>query len=140
MENNIFELIRAVEQYNNEQIIRFTRTFPHNIGISQILVLSKLARKGPQMQSKLANELGYTPGAMTNIADKLLKEECAQREYDLEDRRIVMLAITEKGKRVLQEAIELGNKLGQEIFSVLTKEEIEQYLAIQKKLLQQFEK
>lgn len=136
--NNIFKLIRAVELFTNESIIRWNKSFQHNIGISPILVLSELKPKGPQKQSTLAKELEYTPGAMTNIANRLIKEGYAERKYSEEDRRIVLLAITEQGIAILNEAQAKGQELRKDLFDVLSEEEINQFLAIHEKLLKNF--
>ncbi|MEC1524587.1 MarR family transcriptional regulator [Neobacillus niacini] len=133
--NNIFELIRTVELFTNESIIRWTKAFKYKIGISPILVLSVLKQNGAQKQTTLANELGYTPGAMTNIANRLISQGFAKREFNEEDRRIVLLEITEEGKNVLKEAQRVGKELRKELFQQLSEEEIEQFLAIHKKLV-----
>lgn len=137
--DNIFKLIRTVELFTNESIIRWNKAFKHNIGISPILVLSELKQKGPQKQSMLAKELEYTPGAMTNIANRLIKEDYAERHYNKTDRRIVLLAITDKGTAILREAQEKGQELRSQLFDVLNEEEINQFLAIHEKLLKNFE-
>lgn len=137
---NFFKLIRTAELFSNESILRWTRAFKHNIGISPILVLSELKQKGAQKQSELANELGYTPGAMTNIANRLIKDGYADRQYDQADRRIIRLVITDTGKELLDEAQQKGQELREELFSVLSEEEIQQFLAIHEKLLKKFEK
>lgn len=134
-EANIFKLIRTVELFTNESIVKWTKAFQPNVGISSILVLAELRTKGMQKQSTLSNELGYTPGAMTNIANKLIKEGYAERKYNEDDRRMVLLAITEKGLSILKEAQQTGQELRQELFEVLSKEEIAQFLAIHEKLL-----
>ena len=138
--DDIFQLIRTVELFTNESIIRWTKAFKYNIGISPILVLSELNQKGPQKQSELANQLGYTPGAMTNIANRLIKDDYAARIYDEADRRIIRLSITEAGKEILGEAQQKGQELRKELFSVLTEEERNQFLIIHEKLLKNFEK
>ncbi|MDY0409366.1 MarR family winged helix-turn-helix transcriptional regulator [Virgibacillus soli] len=141
MENkNIFKLIRTLELLTNETIIKFTKSFNLNVGIPQILVLNELAQKGPQMQSALAAEHGYTPGAMTNIADKLIKEGYAVRKFDESDRRIVLLAITEQGLAVLKRAEEKGKEMRMDLYSVLTEEEVEQLILIKEKLLDSLSK
>ena len=83
---SIFELIRTAELVNDKTIIHFLNSFTENVGISQILVLSQLREKGPQKQSQLANTLGYTPGAMTGISNKLIELGYAERKYDENDR------------------------------------------------------
>lgn len=134
-DSNVFELIRTVEQFSNEMIIRWTRSFPQNLGISPILVMHQLDLKGAQKQTELASELGYTPGNMTNIANRLIKEGFAERLKDEHDRRIVRLGLTDSGKDFLKKAHEKGAKLRKEVFEKLEKEELEQYLAIQQKML-----
>ncbi|MDY0409767.1 MarR family winged helix-turn-helix transcriptional regulator [Virgibacillus soli] len=135
MRASIFELIRVTELLNNETVIRFMDLFNENVGISQILVLSQLQQNGPQMQSWLAKRLGYTSGALTGIANKLIKENYAVRKYDETDRRIVLLAITEKGTELLQNAQKLGQKMETEVYSVLSEAESNQILTIHRKLL-----
>jgi len=134
-ETDLFKLIHAVEMVTNETIIRWTKSFGHNLGISPILVLSELKHHGPQKQTVLAEKLGYTPGAMTNISNKLVKQGLAERQYNEDDRRHVLMVITEKGLDVLQEAHQKGTELRMEMFSVLTEEEVHQYLSIHEKLL-----
>ncbi|ASK61861.1 MarR family transcriptional regulator [Virgibacillus phasianinus] len=139
MENNVFKLIRTVELFTNESIIRWNKSFRHNIGISPILVLAELKQKGPQKQSTLSKELAYTPGAMTNIANRLIKEGYAKRQYNEADRRIILLAITEQGLAILDEAQAKGQEVKKDLFDVLSEEEINQFLAIHEKLLRNFD-
>lgn len=139
-QGSIFELIRTLELFGNETMLRWSKAFPYNIGVSEILVLDRLREKGSMKQSDLAHELGYTPGAMTNIADRLMKQGDAERIYDETDRRIVRLAITESGETILKEAQQTGQEMRQDIFSVLTQEEIQQYLMIQQKLLKNLQR
>ncbi|GGJ82242.1 hypothetical protein GCM10007063_00890 [Lentibacillus kapialis] len=137
MNENIFKLIRTVELFTNESIIHFNNVYEHNIGISSILVLAELNQKGPQKSTAIAKELSYTPGAMTNIANKLIEEGYAVREFDDKDRRRVMLVITDEGERALQDAQKTGQKLRKEVFETLTNEEIRQFQSIYEKLLNQ---
>lgn len=134
--STIFDLIHLAELLNNETVKRFTKLFNNNIGISQILVLNELRIKSPQKQSELAEKIGCTPGAMTNIANKLINEEYAERKYSKTDRRLVQLIITKKGEGILVEAQEKGRYMREELYSVLAEEEINQMISIQKKLLQ----
>lgn len=135
-QENIFKLIHAIQQINNENIIKFTKAFPYPLGISPILVLSELKNKGPQRQVDLAETIGYTKGAMTNIATKLLNLGLVEKLSNEKDRRSIELKITPAGEKALTEAQAIGQKLFVEIFEVLDEEEIKQYLLIQEKLLE----
>ncbi|WP_313892043.1 MarR family transcriptional regulator [Psychrobacillus sp.] len=135
MKPDIFKLIRTMELYTDEAIIRFTKSFNRNIGLSPILVLSQLKKYGPQKQTVLANALGYTPGAITNISTKLVKEEYAERLYNDEDRRHVLLKITPKGEELLVEARKTGDDLHGELFNALNDEELNQLLFLYEKMV-----
>ncbi|MGY0694116.1 MarR family winged helix-turn-helix transcriptional regulator [Virgibacillus sp. FSP13] len=134
-QTDIFKLIHAIEQINNENIIRFTKAFRYPLGISPILVLAELKSKGPQKQVELANTLGYTKGAMTSIATKLVHLGLGERQYDESDRRTTRLNITPAGEKALSEAQAIGQEVFLQHFEVLNEEEINQYLMIQEKLL-----
>lgn len=135
-ESTIIDLIHTSERVNDRATVRFMNRLNKNIGISQIIVLSQLHEHGPQMSSKLAAMLGYTTGAMTGISNKLIKENYAAREYLENDRRVILLAITEQGRQIITEVQELNQKMMEEIYSKLSEKEIDQYLGIQKKLLE----
>lgn len=133
--DDLFELIHTAEAVTNEAILRWNKEFPYPLGISPILVLSELEKKGPQNSMKLAQTLNFTGGAMTNIGNKLVKLELAVRQTVEGDRRQTLLAITEKGYGVLSEARQLGRKQHLEMFNALSDDEVTQYLAINEKLL-----
>ena len=125
-----------IEQMNNENIVRFTKAFPYPLGISPILVLSELRIKGPQKQAELAETIGYTKGAMTSIATKLVDLGLAERLYDANDRRTIRLEITKEGESALAKAQAIGQDVFLQLFEVLDDDEIAQYLSIQEKLVQ----
>lgn len=132
---SLFQVIHNVEYINNSNIYHFTKRFPHKIGVSPILVLSELKYKGAQKQTVLAEKLGFTPGAMTNISNKLVKLGYAKRIYNENDRRHVLMEILPAGELVLKDAQLHGHAIQEEIFEVLSETELEQYLIITEKLL-----
>ncbi len=132
---NLFKLIHTVEAITNKAIITWNDDFPHNLSVSSILVLSELERNGPQNLMKLADLLGFSGGALTNIATKLVKLDLAIRTFNERDRRQVLLKITPTGVSLLEEAQELGKQQHMNMFQVLNEDEIAQYLSINEKLL-----
>jgi len=135
-DTNLFQVIHKTEQLNNLNIYHFTKNFNHKIGVSPILVLSELKVEGAQKQTVLADKLGCTPGAMTNIANKLVKLGFAKRLYNEDDRRHVLMEITDAGRNVLVDAQARGREAHSEIFNVLSEEELQQYLELTEKLLE----
>jgi len=128
-----------IDKINNENIVRFTKAFPYPLGISPILVLSDLKKNGVQKLVDLADKLGYTKGAMTNIATKLLDLGLAEKVFDETDRRVIQLRITPTGEKALSEAQAIGQTLFMQHFEALNEEEINQYFNIQEKLLKHIE-
>lgn len=132
---NIFHLINAVEQLNNGNIIRFTKKFSYPLGISPILVLAELKNKGPRKQIELAELVGLTKGALTNISTKLVNLSLVERLYEEEDRRTIRLKITDKGLAALEEAQSIGNEIYTELFASFSEAELQEYIRLQTKLM-----
>jgi DNA-binding MarR family transcriptional regulator len=71
-------------------------------------VLSALRRQGTPFKlaaTELANATSLSPGAMTNRIDKLGAKKLVRREADPSDRRGVIVLLTCKGLRLIDEAI-----------------------------------
>ena len=83
-------------------------------------------RQGPQTQTALAAELGITKQAIQQFVDELAGLGVVERRSDPQDARIRRVALTTKGKRVLEDSntvkreIEARMKatLGAEAFAV----------------------
>lgn len=136
---DVFQLIHTMEMSTNQAIMKWNQSFPYDISVSPVLVLSELKHHSPKKQSELADDLGFTAGAMTNIANRLVREEYAKRRYEEKDRRIIRLEITVEGEVVLCDAHKKGKQLHLELFQTLSETEVDQFLSIYQKLLQQSE-
>ncbi|KRG11172.1 MarR family winged helix-turn-helix transcriptional regulator [Staphylococcus sp. NAM3COL9] len=132
--NNFFELIHNAELFNDATMTLFMKQFNMNINISQIITLSKLKEHGAQKPSMLAQSLGYTSGAITGLTNRLVKEGYVIRAHQEDDRRSILITITAKGMDLLETAQKQGQKMRNEIYSVLNDDEVTQLLNIQKKL------
>ena len=71
-------------------------TFP------QYYALSLLSKKGFWKMSDLKKDLLITGPGVTKIADHLVKKGLARRSRSRQDRHIVNIEITDKGKRVIE--------------------------------------
>ncbi len=78
------------------------RDFRNPFPGSQSHKLFALERKGPRKMSELAEVLHPTPGAVTSASDKLLKHEYIAQIRDDQDRRVVFIDITHKGKDAMK--------------------------------------
>lgn len=139
LDTKFFELLHTLELLKDKTITIFMNRFK-NVNISQIILLSKLKEDGPQKSSTIAEKIGYTPGAITGMTNKLIKEEYILRVPQEYDRRVTLISITDKGIKLLEEAQKQEEILRNDIYSTLNDEETEQLLKIQKKLLEQVDR
>lgn len=59
---------------------------------------------------ELAEEMSVRPATMTGLTDRLVRQELIERRGDAEDRRVVRVALTDEGRRVLGE-IEAASRI-----------------------------
>jgi len=132
---SIYELINMVEQVNNTSIIQYTDSLSKPISISSIIVLSEIKKCKTCQPIELAKKLGYSKSSITAISNKLIRASYITSIADPHDRRKTYFTITTEGMDILKEAEILGQKYYETIYSVLTEEELSQYINIQRKLL-----
>ncbi|HET6158043.1 MAG TPA: MarR family transcriptional regulator [Dongiaceae bacterium] len=103
----------------------------------QFQVLAALRRRDPlpMKASELARAAILTSGAMTAVLDRLEEEGLIRREIDLEDRRARRITITEKGRNVVNRALDQRMAQHRALNAVLTLEEREALSTILRKLL-----
>ncbi|RKD23152.1 hypothetical protein BEP19_13115 [Ammoniphilus oxalaticus] len=88
---------------------------------SQSHMLFLLERNGAHKRmSELADALNLTPGAATTVADKLIENGYITRLRDQDDRRVVYLKITNKGKEAIRELQNEGSELMRLVFNDLS--------------------
>lgn len=133
-EETIFEIIHNMDQFTNNLIIEWNKTFSEELGVSHILILGHLHASGKSRPSDIAKVVGLTPPTVTHLSEKLVKKKLVVRSKDDEDRRIIYLNITNVGKEVLERANTEGQVLRRKLFEKLTFEEQQQMLHIYQKM------
>ncbi|MEN2736533.1 MarR family transcriptional regulator [Microbacterium sp. X-17] len=87
----------------------------YGLGVSDMKALDVLMRNGPQTAGQLGAALNLTSGAVTGIADRLIKRGLARRESDAADRRRVLIsadfAALQSGQNVYQSIGEAFRRL-----------------------------
>jgi len=117
--NAYIKLMRASESVTQ----RAHAVLPKNITISQFGVLETLLHRGPLCQSELAGKLLTSGGNLTLIVDNLEKLGLVRRERDPEDRRFIVVSLTDNGRTFITD---LFPKVAQSIareFSALSSAE-----------------
>lgn len=70
--------------------------------VNQTRMLQYLNRKSPMKSTELAEMLLITAGGVTLMGDKLLERGLIERVRCDSDRRVVQIAITDKGKNYME--------------------------------------
>lgn len=78
------------------------------VSLPGLMILNKIIRDGEQKLSDLAEQLDFTSGAITAICDKLEKFGFAIRKRKAEDRRTILLDITDEGRAMIKRQGNIG--------------------------------
>jgi len=82
----------------------------------ELLMRLQVSAGHPLQMSEIAAQLVGSPSGTTRIADRLEKDGLISRETPRENRRIVRVVLTERGRKVLAEADETFRATLQETF------------------------
>lgn len=107
--------------------------------LPQFKILYILDRDGPQRVSHLANSLHITPAAVIGVADQLLIEGYVRKERADNDRRVVNIFLTDKGKEMLSEMHISQQAAMGEYFNVLPEADIQHLKRIFTTLIESLE-
>jgi len=101
---------------------------------SQFGVIEALLHLGPLCQGELAGKLLRSGASMTSVVEGLEKRGLVVRQRTEEDKRFVRVALTGKGRRLIQEIFPVHAETVARLFSLLTEEEQEQLRRLCRKL------
>lgn len=102
----------------------------HGLGMTHGRLLIILAESGPQKASALAEQLSITSGGVTGIADRLIELGYVERERGTEDRRVVLLKLTEEGREMIELISNIRKKVMMKLYRGMTEEDMERAIAI----------
>lgn len=76
----------------------------HDLTHAQWAPMLRLRFNGPMSSAALARELAMDGGAMTRLLDRLEAKGLVQRERSMEDRRVVMVSLSDNGRNAMAQA------------------------------------
>lgn len=104
------------------------------ISFPQMVALDLLAQRSKVKMSEIAHALSVQLSTATPLVDRLVRQGMAARSRDENDRRLVWVSATAKGRKVVANIIREKQNSIREIFGGLTDEERCQYLCVLKKV------
>lgn len=105
-----------------------------DLTITQCIVLKNLSQNDNCKMSELSGALRVTLANMTSMADRMERDGYLRRVPDSEDRRIVRIRMTPKGKNIVKKMKEKRRKGLISILGKITDEEKESLLKIMTKI------
>lgn len=111
---------------------------PLGLELFEYDVLSALRRQGSPFSlpaTALARETELSSGAMTNRIDRLEERGLVARRADPEDRRSVIVRLTARGRRAIDEAIGVRLEAAREALEHLSKAELRQLASLLRSVL-----
>ena len=94
-----------------------------DISLPEILVLKELSSKKEPTMSELGRSISMDLSTLTRTVDKLVKKEFVARKRDPEDRRMVRVALTAKGRKLISRFEEARKKHIESILRQMTSQE-----------------
>jgi DNA-binding MarR family transcriptional regulator len=82
---------------------RSLATAESEVSLPQYRALVVLASRGPQRSTDLAEELGVHGSTAGRMCDRLVRKGLVQRDRSAEDRRTVRLALTARGRALVDD-------------------------------------
>lgn len=129
--DTMIKLTRAT----NTLMARLARRETHGgLTESQFGTLETLYHLGPMSQTEICGKLLKSSGNTTLVVDNLEKRGLVQRQRDENDRRVVMVQLTEAGSELIAEIFPSHAAVVSEEMSVLTPDEQRQLGELCRKL------
>jgi len=119
----------SVFQHHSDENIR-----NHNLTTPQFAVIEALAHLGPLRVGVLCEKMLVSGGNMTLVLDNLEKQGLIERTFSKEDRRAILIKLTDDGYKVFENSFpQHAERIG-ELFSILNQDEQKQLGTLLKKL------
>jgi MarR family transcriptional regulator for hemolysin len=97
----LLEVVPSIARAVREQMRRHRTA---DLSVTQFRVLAFLNRRAGASLSDVADHIGLTLPSMSKLIDQLVTRKYVIREYDTIDRRRVTLALTGRGRTILESA------------------------------------
>ena len=135
------EFLKTVENwaklYFFQSLTDFFNYLKHSeLSLLQAYALTYLYFKGPIKISELCEHMMVSPGAASQMVDRLEKIEMVARISDPNDRRVRKVLVLDKGERFMQEIFIFSQSWLSEIPSNITPEQEAQITAVLSILVQ----
>ncbi len=104
------------------------------ISLPQFEIMKTLKEAGTKHIAEIGERLSIPKPQMTQLIDRLVSLEIVERQADATDRRVINIALTKKGRKMIEERDCLVKRSIEEKLSCLTDEELRELSVSLRKL------
>lgn len=123
------QLLKEISRHESNYLTKGKITFP------QFWALEYLKHHAQCKMNKLTQFMKVSFSTATGMVDRMVKDGLVVRTRGEEDRRTVLLSISDKGKGILKEVYAQKRKSMMRLFSRLSPKERAEYIGILEKLV-----
>lgn len=126
----LLKAARSVEKQLEKNIVSSS-----SMSLSEFMVMEVLYSKGEDLPiQEIAKKVMLSSGTMTYVIDQLAKKGAIERIPCTQDKRIVYAHLTPLGKSQIALAFKTHKVFIEKLFSVLSEDEAETYIKLNKKI------
>lgn len=133
--NDLIEIQELFNAITKKAVLDWQGHDKTGLSLSHVMILEILQAEGEQRPSDLATVMQITTGGITSLSNRLTEKGLIVKVADQTDRRVSRLAITDRGREVLKEALLERDGMVDRLFGSLADEDIQYMKKIGKALL-----
>ena len=128
-EEKIMEVKDFYIEFFKKTLVMDGRKSGFDFTLSEIKALAAFRGDRDYTMGELSKNAQVAMPSMTEMIDKLEKQEIAERYRDVNDRRVVKVRLTSKGRKLRKEFMLRRLREMKEIFGKLSKQELDDLIA-----------
>lgn len=110
------------------------------LSTQELIALERIGQEPWLSMSELSAKCRTAPNTTTGIIDRMVKKKLVRRRHSEKDRRVVMVALTEKAETIYHDYLKLHLEFNEGLLETLTDSEINEYVTLVEKLVRKLEK
>jgi DNA-binding MarR family transcriptional regulator len=131
LDEHIGFLLRQVVQ---RHLVIFSDVMIGSLTPTQFAALAKLYEHGPCSQNRLGRQTAMDAATIKGVIDRLTKQELTEVKSDSDDARLLTVALTKKGRKIIEAAIPKAFQISEKTLLPLNEKKRTLLLGLLKKL------
>ncbi len=123
-------LVRLFRRINYLEEKAICRDKFKNITLNEVHVIEAIGEDGDKNMTAVAKALDVTTGTLTISVNSLVRKGLVKRVRSEEDRRVVLISLTDQGREINRRHIDFHHKMINEITEELNEEELGQLVGM----------